>query len=181
MVKNLRGFTLVEVLAVMAIFLLLLAGVYSFFISGQKLFLSGSRQTDLHGSVRLAAERVIRELRYAHFLTLIGEDDWDPDSADLISYSYIYYDRDTKNLILLNQEGRTPLSDGNITDASFSAKASTLLFSLTGERGPITYTLDSSARLLNYTGNIDANMPASTPVAFLYSLNPVDDENAEEP
>ncbi|MGI6365607.1 MAG: PilW family protein, partial [Bacillota bacterium] len=53
MVKNLRGFTLVEVLAVMAIFLLLLAGVYSFFISGQKLFLSGSRQTDLHGSVRL--------------------------------------------------------------------------------------------------------------------------------
>lgn len=175
-IKDRRGFTLVEVLASMVIFFLLLAVVYSFSIPSRKLISAGTRQSELHSSVRLAAERVVRELQFAHFLTLIGEDEWDPSQADTASYSYIYHDRDAKTLFFLTEKGKTALSDSNIVEASFSANRSTLLFSLTAESGSRSYTLDSSVRLLNYKGYIDSNLPTSEPVAFLFCFRPVLDE-----
>lgn len=170
--KNKGGFTLIEVLASIMIFFLLMAAVYAFFIPGQKLYFSGTRQVDLHNSVRQTAERVINKLRFSHFLTLIGEDDWDPGTADTTSYSYIYHDRENQTLVFLDDNGKTILSSCDIVGVSFSANRSTLLFSITAKSGSRQYTLNSSVRLLNYKGYIDSNMPDSTPIAFLFCLDP---------
>lgn len=172
MTLNQRGLTLVEVLAVLVIFLIILAGVSSFFISSQRLFNSGSRQIDLHNSLRLTAEKIQRELRFANYLLLLDEDHWDPLAVDPSDYSYIYYDRESKTMKLLDASGTRTLSEPIITDVTFSGRASTFHFTLRAETGVSSFELDSSVRLLNYTGNIDASFPDNPPIAMRFTIHP---------
>jgi prepilin-type N-terminal cleavage/methylation domain-containing protein len=174
-----RGVTLIELLVVIVIFCLLTAAVISVMIFVQKLYISGAQQVDVHNAVRLTAERVIRELRFAHFLQLLDESQWDPNTVDPTEYSYIFYDPDTKTLQLLNESGFHSLSDEIITDVSFSGRGSTMLFTLVAEKGKTSFTLDSSVRLLNYTGNLDSNLPPGKPIALRFHFVP--GSIAEEP
>lgn len=171
MIRDQRGLTLVEVLIVSAVLVLVVAGVGSFFTFGHKVFYTGSDQVDLHRSLRLVAERIARELRFAEKVTLLG-DSFDPGAADPENQSYIYYDAGSKTVMLLDSEGSRPLSDGVITEASFSADESMkviLLFNLRGEEGANAFTLDSSVRPLNQ--NDDIAGPAHSQ-ALQFSLIP---------
>ena len=76
MIRNEKGVTLIEVLIVSGAMVIVLAGIYSFYLSGQKIFHSGAEQVELHDSLRLTAEKISRELRFAESVTLLPED-WD--------------------------------------------------------------------------------------------------------
>lgn len=164
-----RGFTLVEVLAVSVIFVFLLASISAVFLFGQKAFYSGSQNANLHSALRQTAERINRELRFAFFLELIDESVWDIDSVDPAEYSYIYLDRETNALILLNEKGSRPLSEGVITNVSFFGNVSTLIFTLEAESGGKEYSLESSVRLLNYRCNFSN---PENPAVLRFSLDP---------
>jgi len=146
---NKKGFTLVEVLAVSAIVIILFSGVYSFFSLSQRMYDSGTGKIDLHHSVRLASERVIREIRFANELMLL--EDWEIESANTERYKYIYFDSDKKSVILLDQAGSHSLSDP-LSEFSFSSQGNTLLFTLKGEQRSSHFSLDSSVTLLNFSG-----------------------------
>lgn len=169
MVRNERGFTLIELLAVMVIFMMLMAAVSFMFIFSQRLFIASSQQSSLHGDLRLTAERVGRELRFAYFLEIIDEEDWDLEAIDSSEYSYIYFDRSSRTIILLDDSGSRSLSSNTISDVSFVGNVSTLLFTLHGESGGEAYSLDSSVRLLNYRCNFHN---PDNPIALRYSLDP---------
>lgn len=169
MIWNKRGFTLVELLAVLAIILVLMAAVSSLFIFSQRLFVSTSRRNNLHHSLRVTAEKISNELRFAFFLELIDESNWDVDGVDPAEYSYIYLDRDTNSVILLDDAGSRVLSEGKISDISFYGNVSTLLFTLEGEKGNAVYALDSSVRLLNYRCNFQN---PEHPIALRFSMDP---------
>jgi prepilin-type N-terminal cleavage/methylation domain-containing protein len=166
---NKRGYTLVELLAILAIIALLMTAVFSIFIFSQRLFLSTSRRNSLHNSLRVTAEHISNELRFAFFLELVNEPDWDVDAVDVTEYSYIYFDRDSNSVILLNEDGSKVLSDGKITDTAFYGNVSTLLFNLEGEKGKESYTLESSVRLLNYRCNFQN---PDSPIALRFSMDP---------
>lgn len=158
------GFTLVEVIIVSAAIVLVLAGIYAFFSYGQKLFKSGAGQADLHGLVRAAAERVIRELRFAGEVELL-EENWDPASASTDEHSYIYYDSSNLCLMLLDSTGARTISSPIISSVTFSAdpeEGKILLFTIRGEEGSAVFTLDSSVRPMNLSNDIDGagNAPA---------------------
>jgi|SRR5690554_5056977 len=147
MLMNNKGFSLVEVVATMAILLLVMAAVMSFFMLSQRIYYSGSRQADLHGSVRLAAERVYREVRFANDLVLLEE--WNASSADTDNYSYIYHDPETATIMLLDQTGSRPLSNEVVAELLFTVEDSNLLYTIQGERGTTSFVLDSSVKPLN--------------------------------
>jgi prepilin-type N-terminal cleavage/methylation domain-containing protein len=154
MVKNTRGFTIIEVMAVLAIVALLMAGLFSFFFFNQKMYSTGSSQANLHSTLRQTAERISSELRYVWRLSLLNEDEWDPEDVNTENFNYIYYDPEAKTVFLLNKEGRHPLSDQVISGISFEAKGSILLFTLDGVSGKTSFTLQSSVRPLNYNAAI---------------------------
>ncbi len=162
--RDQRGFTLVEVIIVSAILLLVIAGVYSFFTFGQRVFRSGSGQADLHASVRLAAEKISRELRFAGEVELL-EENWDPASASTDEHSYIYYDSNNLCLMLLDSTGARAISSPIISNVIFSAdpeEGKILLFTIQGEEGSAVFALDSSVRPMNLSNNIAGagNAPA---------------------
>lgn len=169
MIRNKQGFTIIETLAVLAIILVLMAAVSTLFVFSQRLFLSTSQRNSLHNSLRFTAERISKELRFAFFLELIDEPHWDVNGIDPNEYSYIYLDRDTNSVIMLDGEGSHILSEGKISDISFYGNVSTLLFTLEGEKGTVKYSLDSSVRLLNYRCNFQ-NPPH--PIAIRFSMDP---------
>lgn len=166
---NKQGFTLIELLSVLAIVLVLMAAVSSLFIFSQRLFVSTAKRNSLHHSLRYTAENISNELRFAFFLELIDEPNWEVSAVDPNEYSYIYLDRDTNTVILLDADGSRVLSKGNITDLIFVGNVSTLLFTLEGKNGNAEYTLDSSVRLLNYRCNFQN---PEHPIAIRFSMDP---------
>lgn len=170
MVRDQRGYTLIEILAVLVIVLMLLGAVSTVMIFSQRLFISGSQQVNLHNDLRLASEKITRELRFAFFLEIIDESDWDVSTVDSAEYSYIYLDRETNTLIKLKDSKSNAISENVISDVFFVGNVSTLLFTLDGEGGGASYSLDSSVRLLNYRCNLFNN--PGNPIALRYSLNP---------
>jgi type II secretory pathway pseudopilin PulG len=171
-----KGFILIEVLVVLGIFLLVLAGVMSFYISQQRLYSSGSQQVDLHTGLRLAAERISRELRFARDLKLYSDTNWDPEEADTENYSYIFYDPATRRIMLLNKDGSYPLSDPVVNGITFSSDKSTLLFSIEGGKGGASFVLDSSVRPLNLQTSI---LVPDSPVALGFSFKAASEEAPE--
>ena len=153
MPRDERGVTLIETLIVAAILVLILAGVYSFLLFGQKLYFSGAGQVELHGPVRLAAEKINRKLRFAGNVELL-EADWDPDTASTDDCSYIYFDAGGGNVVLLDSDGSRFLSEGIITELSFSAENGILLFTIRGADGSTDFALDSSVKPMNLSGSI---------------------------
>ncbi|HOB35196.1 MAG: prepilin-type N-terminal cleavage/methylation domain-containing protein [Firmicutes bacterium] len=169
MLRSQQGFTMVEMLAVVVIFLLLMFSISTVFMASLRLYHAGMQQAGLHSDLRLAAEKIIRELRFAYYLELLDESVWDIDAIDTSEYRYIYLDRETNTIIQLDETGSHPLSNEVIAGVSFVGNVSTLLFTLHGESGGQSYSLDSSVRLLNYRCNFHN---PDNPIALRYSLDP---------
>ncbi len=167
MIRNEKGVTLIEVLIVSGAMVIVLAGIYSLYLSGQKIFHSGAGQVELHDSLRLTAEKISRKLRFAESVTLLPGG-WDPENAPTDDYSYIYYDGASRRVMLLDSSGPPqPLSGDNVSAINFTAEGRILLFAIEGESGSESFTLDTSVRPLNLSGPISG--ADSSPV-LRYSL-----------
>lgn len=70
-----RGFTLAELLVVVALVGLVMAGLLGLIMSGQQAFWFGSNQVDAQQNLRVGIERMVREIREA------GYDPVPPDTA----------------------------------------------------------------------------------------------------
>ncbi|MFB3816676.1 MAG: PilW family protein [Candidatus Methylomirabilales bacterium] len=62
-----RGFTILETLVSMSIFLVVMYGVYTVYDVGQENYERGSRQWDVQSQARVAMERMAREIRMAGY------------------------------------------------------------------------------------------------------------------
>ena len=145
-----KGITLIEVLVASLALVLVLSGVYTFYFSGQKTFRSGAEQVELHTVLRLAAENISRELRFAEELCLM-EVGWDPGSASTDDCSYIYFEPGSGTVMLLDDEGSHPLSGPEIFELTFSPnlERDVLLFTIKGESRSEAFSLDSSVKPMN--------------------------------
>jgi len=62
-----RGFTLLEVLISMSIFLIVMFAIYTTFESGAGTFAKGDRKADIHQNTRASMELMVREIRLAGY------------------------------------------------------------------------------------------------------------------
>ena len=161
---------MVETLAVSVIVVIVLTGVYSFFRLGQRTYASGTDQINLHHSVRLTAEKVIRHVRFANEVLLL--EDWEPESANTERYRYIYFDAENKSVVYLDKEGEQILSTPIISEFTFLADGNTLLFTTKGEYRSSAFTLDSSVTFINFDGHL-AN--PDSPMAIRFNIPEIGD------
>jgi len=69
------GFTLVEMLAVLAVLGVVFTGIYSFYFSGVAGWQRGVNQMDCQQSARIALEKMARELRYACGVEIVSPEE----------------------------------------------------------------------------------------------------------
>jgi prepilin-type N-terminal cleavage/methylation domain-containing protein len=70
--KQDKGFTLAEVLMVVAILGLVIAGIYSFYFSGLRSWHKGVDRMDYQQSARIAMDKIVKELQFANQVTVGG-------------------------------------------------------------------------------------------------------------
>ncbi len=68
-----HGFTLIELLITLTIVGFILAAIYTFYLTGLKSWQRGADSMEAQQSARIAVNRIITELRYAHLLSLHGD------------------------------------------------------------------------------------------------------------
>lgn len=71
-VRDQRGFTLAELMVVMALTGLVLAGVFSIQQQGTNSYLMGAGRVETQQNARVALEQMVRELRSAESVTALG-------------------------------------------------------------------------------------------------------------
>ena len=71
-IKNENGFTLIEVVAAITLYTVLLGSVFSLYIFSVNAYKAGSNLLDLQQNVRVATDFITREIRYAHDLQLVN-------------------------------------------------------------------------------------------------------------
>lgn len=69
-----QGFTLVELLAALLLYGVLLGSLFSLYLFGVNIYQTGATRLDLQQNVRVAADFITRELRYATELQEVKDD-----------------------------------------------------------------------------------------------------------
>lgn len=70
---NNRGFSLIELIIVIALIALAFIGIYNLFSGGTKAWLTGSSQINAQQNVRFAMDKMVREIRQAGYGIKSGE------------------------------------------------------------------------------------------------------------
>jgi prepilin-type N-terminal cleavage/methylation domain-containing protein len=65
-----HGLTLIELIIGMSLMLILLTGIIDLFSGSIKVWISGRNQTYIQQTARIAMDTIVREVRYAHQITL---------------------------------------------------------------------------------------------------------------
>ncbi len=148
--KNQRGFTLVELLVGMVLLIIILAVGYGFYFFGNRSFTEGQIQSDLQQNVRLLADLINREVRYAEVMEIIPpvvnpahlSTDWD----------YIFlYNQEIKHKRMGQPPADlfTPISQGKEFELTFSSRDNTLSSTVDGTFEGRAYSVETEVVLSN--------------------------------
>ena len=83
--KNKKGFTLVELIIILAIIGIVINAVFSMNIFGINSFIRGSDRYDLISRTNLVSEYITKYIRYAYEIEVLSSTDPIPDSSDIAS------------------------------------------------------------------------------------------------
>jgi prepilin-type N-terminal cleavage/methylation domain-containing protein len=164
MLRNNKGFSMVEVIIVIGLFSIIALIVFNFMGFGLKSFSKSGEMVDDQAMVRLAANTLSDELRTAQNITLEVA-----SPATVVGESVIYLDSDK---ILVDRDGGQDIGLPGISSILFTVDedddtAETYLkldFTIVGVNG---FSVDSSVYLLNYnidgyTGTFSSDFPVTT-------------------
>ena len=145
-----EGFTLIEVLAVVTIFSFLLAMACSLFIFQTNFYEFTTKRLDVQQNVRIAADYITQELRYA---TTLKRKNAQEVEYEIPTSERIYNIRQKGELIvrtLYNYTGENEISY-NIEKLNFTwdDAEKVLTFTIKGSDKNYSYTLDSAVYLPN--------------------------------
>ena len=118
-----RGFTLIEVLIAMAVFSLLMTGVFTLYSSNSSAFNRSLSKAESRQNARIALDSLARELRMAGHLMgceLCREPSislWERvrEKADPAAFVQRYSCQETRNVLFRHLEEGRPLADAAIT------------------------------------------------------------------
>ncbi len=143
-----KGFTLVELLAAVTLYTILLGSVFSLYFFGVNAYKMGSIRMDLQQNVRVAADFITRELRYAHQLQQINEHEIRYSKpGDPANYTIKYKNGEIVQLIRNTEEKVAYHVETLIFD--WDEDEQVLYFSIMGMDEGNTYALRSAVCLQN--------------------------------
>lgn len=88
--RNNKGFTLIEVILTLAIFVIFIIAVTSVFNFELNTFFGSSRQYNIQSDIRIASDSVKEKVRYATTLTIMSVSESEGEIASSEPYNYIY-------------------------------------------------------------------------------------------
>lgn len=143
-----QGFTMLECLAALTVLTLLLGIAGGFYLFGVNHFQAAAERVDLQQNVRVAADFIARELRYARALQLINIREiryWLPE--DNTRYTIR---QNNNEVVLLISNTETKIAS-NIQSLNFTWDQvnGILYFALAGSNGRYRYAINSALRLHN--------------------------------
>ncbi len=155
--KDSKGLTIIELLLTLAIIGFVIAALYTFYLTGLRGWQRGIEQMEAQQSARIAMDKIISEVRYAHELSL----DEDGKAVRFKTKDNIR----TLRFRLINNEvvfDSCPDGEGsyfhtkialNVTGLTFSLGDNQLLtVTITAETGSNSIVLTSSVRPRNLPG-----------------------------
>ncbi|MCD4712445.1 MAG: prepilin-type N-terminal cleavage/methylation domain-containing protein [Clostridiales bacterium] len=140
-----RGVTLIELIIVITLIAIVIAGAFSIFTFGNKTFKGASNQFDLQTDVRFALDALTSDVRYATTLQVLDSSDFDIANLNVKDANgiyvnigpydtYIYYDDTLKSVVKISRETYNSFSVKPDADLKFSlvgSPASRINFELT--------------------------------------------------
>jgi len=93
-IKDKRGLTLIELLIVISLIGMVIAVSFSLFSFGNTMFSMGRSKYEVQGSVRLAVDKIIQEVRFATRLEIVSN--IQAGSTPVAGFNYLYIANDGK-------------------------------------------------------------------------------------
>ncbi len=157
-----RGLSLVELLVALTITGLILGGIFAFYIFGSRVFDTGTTKAGLQHGLRLAAEMITREVRYATDLDLADELPEDFNALE-DNIKYIFLKEDSAaggRIVIADQQGEIDITPGiTATGLTFTLDGKMLAFELRAADKKGEYSIESKVWLFN-TGAVIEKDPA---------------------
>lgn len=140
-----------ELLIALALLSIVLALGYMFLFFGNNSFAIGTRQYNVQNNIRIAADLITEEVRYASYVEVLADSSAIPASIGIYD-NYIYVDSATNKMVFLSHNN-TRLYPVGQSDSSiaFSRSPSNkiLNFTVTGEDDQQTYVINQEVVSLN--------------------------------
>jgi len=147
-VFNRQGFTLVELTLAVALLSIILTSFIAFYFWGLRVFNNGIARAELQQNVRIAADYISRELRFAESLELAG--------AQKVSYfkpqdgnRYVLKKKGREIVVLINGVENKVASDIAELSLKMVPGKNLLVFEVVGNDGRFNYGIKSSILLKN--------------------------------
>ena len=168
---NSKGFTLIELIIVMAIMSIVLTLGFSMLLNGQKTFNMSIDKTDVQSDIRMAADFITKELRNVQAISVSNT-----QPASTPSENYIYADSADQKMKYWAASAANPVdkTDAFIqltTDLTFALKKVNdkymISFTINGSKGTTSYSIQSEVLLNNITS---ATTGTGRVVSFVYPV-----------
>ena len=163
--KNKSGFTLIELIVVLAIMGIATSAILSMNLFGYKTFASGQNMAQKQFETRTAADFIIKQLRYASYVTFINSV---PTPTE--GYYDIYLDDGS---IVFNNNGvkTTPTGLNNVSDfvLTFLPSINNVLHYTVGKTVNTNYNISSEVTVLNIPTQVFGF--TTTPIGIRYKCN----------
>lgn len=142
---------MIELLVVLALLGLVLAGVYSLLLWSYRTFYGGSDKAKLHYNLNLASEIIRDEIRFATSLSLL--DRWSdlPSSPEEVmpGEHFLYYSPEDGAVILLDKNSSRQVGHPVITSVTFQLEDNSFYYKLEASERDSIFALESTVLLLN--------------------------------
>ncbi len=153
-----KGLTLVEVLLVTVLIGLVLSVSYSLYFFGTSAFSRGETQSVLQQKVRVAASRVVEEVRFAwevEFIDLEEEAVPAPSEDTSDPWQYIYVEPESGHLVHQTASGTRTILDEAEPALTFNRAGDRILkIDLSADLQGTTYRTETEVLILNLVENL---------------------------
>lgn len=151
-IKSKKGFTLVELIAAIAITAIVGAMTATLFILPQNLLSGGGNLSNVQFNLRMISDTITNEVRLASAVEILPTGATIPAAADIVAYDkYIFTGNSGKALVIRDKDGDHLLFHADVLNLNFSVSASlkTLVYTISGLQEKETFELTSSVAALN--------------------------------
>jgi len=144
------GFTLLELLVVLALSGTVLAAIFSFYVLGISNYTRGTERLELQQSVRLAADLIVREIRFADSLTILDKSEvmyTKKEEGPRKTYRIKHIKEEV--VLYINQTQTKVASNIIKLDFAFDEESGLLYFHIVGSNEKQRYDISSSVKPRN--------------------------------
>jgi prepilin-type N-terminal cleavage/methylation domain-containing protein len=173
--KNKKGFTLVELIIILAIIGIVINAVFSMNIFGINSFIRGSDRYDLISRTNLVSEYITKYIRYAYEIEVLSSTDPIPDSSDIASSmspndGYIFISNTSGKAIVSyrNKDATislgefdtcsiiyTPVNSGKSISFTITTTIKDISFSVDSGIVPVNMLIQGGTEIIDNTGTAD--------------------------